>query len=86
MDNHGTIWLLLGIFFFFRHIFPYYLLFCSPFFILVGCVASAKGRSFVGWFLLSALFSPVLTLLALVAIPAKLRRDDFLASRIEAHF
>jgi hypothetical protein len=50
----------------------YYLLFGIPFFILVGCIARSKGRSFIGWFLLSVFFSPVLTLLALVAVPRKL--------------
>ena len=50
----------------------YYLLFGIPFFILVGCIARSKGRSFIGWFLLSVFFSPILTMLALVAVPRKL--------------
>ena len=50
----------------------YYLLFGSPFFILVGCIARSKGRSFIGWFLLSIFFSPLLALIALVAVPRKL--------------
>jgi len=36
---------------------------------LVGWVAAQKGRSGVGWFMLSLVLSPVLCLLALVAVP-----------------
>jgi uncharacterized membrane protein len=37
--------------------------------IAAGAVASAKGRSGIGWFLLSLLITPVLTLLMLAALP-----------------
>jgi len=36
--------------------FKYYLLSGLPFFILVGCIAKSKNRSFIGWFLLSVFF------------------------------
>lgn len=39
--------------------------------VLVGFVASAKGRSAVGWFFISLMFSPLIALLALCAVPDK---------------
>jgi hypothetical protein len=44
--------------------------------ILCAIVAGAKHRSAVGWGLASALFSPLLTMLALVAVPALPRRGE----------
>lgn len=39
--------------------------------IFVGMVAMMKDRSFLGWFLLSVLFSPILVILGLIAVPVK---------------
>jgi hypothetical protein len=48
--------------------------------IVVGCVATAKNRSFLGWFLLSLLITPFFALLALIAVPvAKPRRESAFA-------
>ena len=38
--------------------------------VVVGAVATAKNRSFFGWFLLSFLITPFFALLALIAVPA----------------
>ena len=37
--------------------------------LVVGALATAKNRSFIGWFLLSFLITPVFALLALMAVP-----------------
>src|SRR4051794_9194127 len=37
--------------------------------VLVGVIANSKGRSGIGWFLLAALLSPLLSLIAVVAMP-----------------
>lgn len=37
--------------------------------VLAGLVAQAKGRSYIGWVILSLFISPLLTLIALVALP-----------------
>lgn len=72
-----TLWLLVAAYIFLKHFFIWYVLIGSPFFILVGCVARSKGRSFIGWFLLSVFFSPLLALIALVAVPARIKPIGF---------
>ena len=44
--------------------------------VLVGTLATAKNRSFIGWFLLSFLITPVLALLALMVVPIHLPLYD----------
>jgi hypothetical protein len=44
--------------------------------VVVGCVATAKNRSFLGWFLLSFLITPLFALLALIAVPMREPRPD----------
>jgi hypothetical protein len=39
--------------------------------IMVGMAATARGRSGLGWFLLSLFISPLLTILFLLALPNK---------------
>lgn len=43
---------------------------------LVPFVAHEKGRSAIGWALLSLVFSPLLTLLALAAVPMAQRKQE----------
>jgi hypothetical protein len=38
--------------------------------VLAGAVASGRGRKPVGWFIIAMLASPLLALIALVAMPA----------------
>ena len=40
--------------------------------VVVGTLATAKNRSFLGWFLLSFLITPVFALLALMVVPIHL--------------
>jgi hypothetical protein len=49
--------------------------------IVVGGVAYAKNRNFIGWALLSLLITPFFALLALIAVPAK--PDDFVSADSE---
>lgn len=46
--------------------------------VLTAYVASEKGRTGVGWFFLSLLFPPYMTLLALAALPEK-KDEEWLA-------
>lgn len=46
------------------------LLFWVVFAVCVGIIASARGRSAVGWFFLSLLISPVLALILVMCLPA----------------
>lgn len=39
-----------------------------------ACIAAAKGRSFIGWLILGFCF-PVISLLALIALPARAASD-----------
>lgn len=52
----------------------FWLLFAS----LVGMIASGRGRSFLGWFLLAFLISPLLSLVLVLVLgkPATLQRSD----------
>ena len=54
----------------------YYLLFGLVFFVVVGAVARSKNRYFIGWFLLSMIITPLLALIALVAVPRKPTRRE----------
>ena len=44
--------------------------------VVVGVLATAKNRSFIGWFLLSFLITPVFALLVLMSVPIHLPRYD----------
>ena len=44
--------------------------------VVVGTLATAKNRSFLGWFLLSFLITPVFALLALMVVPIHLPLYD----------
>lgn len=39
--------------------------------IFCGWIASQKGRSFLGWMLLSLLLSPLLAIVGLIAVPSR---------------
>lgn len=39
--------------------------------ILIGFLASGKSRSFIGWFLLSLVISPIIGLIALLVVGEK---------------
>lgn len=49
--------------------------------VIVGVLARAKNRSFIGWFLLSFLITPVFALLALMAVPIHLPLYDDASQR-----
>jgi hypothetical protein len=44
--------------------------------LVVGTLATVKNRSFIGWFLLSFLITPVFALLALMVVPIYLPLYD----------
>jgi hypothetical protein len=44
--------------------------------VLVGIVANARGRNGVGWFLLSAVLSPLIGFLVLVAMPSHANKHE----------
>jgi len=69
-----VVWLLIAAYVFFKHVWIYYFVIGLPLFVLVGCIARSKRRSFIGWFVLSVVFSPVLALLALIAVPVRAER------------
>ena len=49
--------------------------------VMVGALATAKNRSFFGWFLLSFLITPVFALLALMVVPIHLPLYDDASQR-----
>jgi hypothetical protein len=50
---------------------------------LVGAIASNKGRSGIGWFILAVLFSPLLAgiILAIVLLATPKREAEYLRNR-----
>ena len=44
--------------------------------LVVGALARAKNRSFIGWFLLSFLITPLVALLALMFVPILVPGSD----------
>jgi hypothetical protein len=70
--SDSTIILALALLFAAKYAAKYYLLFGLIFFVVVGGVACSKNRSFVGWFLLSIVITPLFALIALVVVPRKL--------------
>jgi hypothetical protein len=51
--------------------FELFLLLWLPLCLVVGGVASAKNRNFIGWALLSLVISPFFAILALIAVPVR---------------
>jgi hypothetical protein len=49
--------------------------------LVVGTLATAKNRSFLGWFLLSFVLTPPIALLALMAVPIYLPLYDDASQR-----
>jgi hypothetical protein len=49
--------------------------------IIVGVIASSRGRSGGGWFLLSLLISPLLTIVPVLALPKQMTRRQALQLR-----
>jgi hypothetical protein len=49
--------------------------------VMVGTLATTKNRSFLGWFLLSFLITPVFALLALMVVPIHLPLYDDASQR-----
>ena len=45
------------------------LMFALIFDVVVGVIANSRGRSGIGWFVLSVLFSPILMLILVLALP-----------------
>jgi hypothetical protein len=78
--SDSTIILALALFVAAKYAAKYYLLFGLIFFVVVGGVARSKNRSFVGWFLLSIVITPLFALIALVAVPRKLSARELRGS------